>query len=706
MSLTDKLAQERRGRLAAERLLDLKQAELFAANKKLGDHALALSNEIVDTRKEVEEVRSQAEALKGENVQVRSDLKIAKQRLWDSIQTIPDGFAVFDNDHRLVSANDAFMSIFDGLEEATIGITYGRALELLIEEGAIDVGDQPSAEWQAEMLERWNGTRLEPMTVKLWNGRFIKLMDRRAPGGDTVSLSMDITETIRYEAQLKDARRKAEAAARTKSAFLANMSHEIRTPMNGVVGMADLLLEDPLNDEQRTYVETIKNSGEALLVIINDVLDYSKIEAQKLELHPESFDLEAAILEVQRLLQTAAHEKGISIHSDIDLNLGRQFRGDPGRIRQVLINLAGNAVKFTTEGHVLIRVFGGETGQDDQVMVNVLIEDTGIGIREDQIDHVFGEFNQAEDAHSRKFDGTGLGLSITKQLIDLMGGEIWAESELGKGSTFGFQIPLICEEAMPDLPNLASSYKNAAIVGPEGVEGNLLGGALETLGIACIYAEQPDGLPDAEMGLIVLLDEPDGGLEPLSNAHPQALILAPGIENSDDAPLLKPLPTQRSALLELLASSMPEATEEPRQMRILAAEDNKTNRLVFSKMVQALDIDLQFANNGLEAVEGFQSFEPDLIFMDISMPEMDGKEATQKIREIEAESGGDTRVPVVAVTAHAMAGDAEEILAAGLDKYLTKPLRKKAILQEIQTHCPADCLPPQPEEPAMDAVAS
>ena len=223
------------------------------------------------------------------------------------------------------------------------------------------------------------------------------------------------------------------------------MSHEIRTPMNGVVAMAELLAETGLDDEQKTYVETIRNSGEALLVIINDVLDYSKIDAKKMTLHMAPFDLEKSIQEVLMLVQPAAREKNVSLLIDYDMFLPSRFIGDVGRIRQILTNLVGNAVKFTPAGHVLVRVTGAPMRDSDATNVHIAIEDTGIGIAEDKVGHVFGEFTQVEDERNRKFEGTGLGLAISKKLVDLMEGDIWVSSELGAGSCFGFRIPLETE---------------------------------------------------------------------------------------------------------------------------------------------------------------------------------------------------------------------------------------------------------------------
>ncbi len=615
MNLSEKLAHERRGRLAAERLLELKQVALFDANDRLGQHALQLSDQIIEKREEAEHLREKAEHLKGENTQVRSDLDTAEQRLWNSIQTIQDGFAVFDNTQRMVTANDNFIQIFDGLEDVQPGIPYNRLIELLVEEGAIDIGEKHPSEWQAEMLERWLTTNPPDIVVKLWNQRFIKVTDRRAPNGDTVTVAHDITTNIRYEQELKEARDRSEAANRAKSSFLANMSHELRTPMNGVVGMADLLQDGTLDDDQQLYVDTIKSSGEALLIIINDVLDYSKVEAGKLQLHPEPFDLLQTVEEICTLLRPTATAKDLKLNFLWEEGMPRQFIADPGRIRQVMINLLGNAIKFTLEGQIVLRIAGVEMANPSSTLVRIEIEDTGIGIKKDQLEHIFGEFNQAEDEHSRSFDGTGLGLAITRELVLLMGGDIWVDSVIGKGSCFGLKIPL-------------------PIVPPELSNNKIIADLYDTSADQTVEREQ-DPAEDCE---------------------------------EESAPVI------------------PVA----RKMRVLAAEDNKTNRLVFGKMIKALNIELQFAENGLEAVQCWQSFKPDLIFMDISMPKMDGKQATSEIRRLESE-GGMPEVPVIAVTAHAMDGDSDSIFAAGVTHYLTKPLKKALILEKIYDALPVDC---------------
>ncbi len=723
MSLANKLAEERRARLAAERLLEQKQAELQAANRKLGKHARALSDEIVETRAEVRSVRD-------ENLRVKSDLdvayqkvEIAERRLWHSIETIQDGFAFFDTDSRMIAANHAYLAVFDGLEAVKPGVSYIEILQFITEEGIFNIGDLKPHEWREKMLDRWQSPLPEPEVIRLWNGQYIKLIDQRSNGGDVVSLALNITETIRYEKELKGAQRKAEAANRAKSAFLANMSHEIRTPMNGVVGMADLLMETDLTEEQRLYASTIRNSGEALLVIINDVLDYSKIEAEKLVLHPEPFDLERCIHELITLMQAHARDKGIDLLMDYDLFLPTRLIGDPGRIRQIMTNLLGNAVKFTQAGHVLIRVTGVPPEPGAHASIHVSIEDTGIGIAPEKITHIFGEFNQVEDARNRKFEGTGLGLAISQKLVILMGGEIWVESEPGKGSTFGFSMSLPAAE--PDAPQalvLPRGLHQALIVAPQETGGSILERQLAALGIGTVLCRSgAEALAHAGSGIDLVLAEHtmaemDGfelaeALRAAGHGMPVLLLSQntgpakqdPG-RHHVQAVLQKPV--LRKDLINALVAVSPRSVETAarmaqeqshRTMRVLAAEDNKTNRLVFSKMIKALDIEVQFAENGTEAVALYQSFAPDVVFMDISMPEMDGKEATRAIRQIEAGTG--RHVPVIAMTAHAMEGDDIEILAAGLDHYLTKPLRKEAIVDHILA-----TRPPEARMPLGDLV--
>ncbi|MCU0907923.1 MAG: PAS-domain containing protein [Rhodobacteraceae bacterium] len=840
MSLTDALQQERRARLAAERLLELKQAELFAANHRLSQHALTLSDQIVEQRHVLSSVQTEAAALKGENAEVHQKYAAAREaaieaerRLWAALQSIRDGFALFDADERLVIANDSYLSLFDGITSICPGATYAHVLDICMSEGLVDPQTETPSAWQARMLARWRSPEIEPEVLRLWSGQFIRMLDRHTPEGGIVSLGVNITEDMRtragieaiadgfvlfdqddhmvmcnsryremypgsahvmvpgtafetilraglsageyadatgreedwlesrlaqhraaegiVEQPLADGRwmrvferatpdggrvglrvdittlkeqqealrregERAEAANRAKSAFLANMSHEIRTPMNGVVAMAELLAETPLDEEQRLFVDTIRNSGEALLVIINDVLDYSKIEAEKLQLRPEPFDLERCIHEVVTLLQPTAHHKGVDLLVDYDMFLPTAFEGDPGRIRQVLTNLVGNAVKFTPRGHVLVRTVGLPEG--DRVRVHVTVEDTGIGVPPDKRDHIFGEFNQVDDARNRRYEGTGLGLAITRRLVELMGGEIWLDSEEGVGSSFGFHLTMpVAEESEAERPHLPGWMRRAIVIEDQPVTREILGKQLTALGLEVRQFPTASALlmagpvPTAD---ILVMDHADTGesadddlltLRQAGLRCPALLLaarrggetlrsVAPG-----DAVFLKKPPLRRELCDALAGMPQPEtaqgtaplaegppddtaAVPAARALRVLVAEDNRTNQLVFSKLVKDLALDLTFVDNGRQAVEACAAARPDIVFMDISMPEMDGKEATALIRAMDAAQGA-PRLPVVAVTAHAMTGDAEDILAAGVDHYLTKPLRKSEVMERL-----------------------
>ena len=836
MEFAERLAKERRARLAAERLLEHKSRELFAANEKLALHARSLSDQIVEQRQVVKSALTETEALKGQQSRFLGDLDrahtvavMAERRLWDSINSIADGFAVFDADLRLVAANTAYLDRFKDRPIAP-GISYAEILTIAVKGGNIETGDRTAESWVDHMLTRVAKDPIEPTVVQLRTGVWLRLLDQRSRDGDLVCLALDITEQMRIwaaieaipdgfvlydreerlmtcnqryrdtypksceamvpgtkfedilrfglargqhldakgreeewlterlaqhrnpgasveqqladgrwvkaqdhptpdggrvglrvdithakeqQAALEAARTAAEAANRAKSAFLANMSHEIRTPMNGVVGMAELLCDSTLTEEQRLFAETIRSSGEALLVIINDILDYSKIEAERLTLYPEPFDLERTIHEVAMLLQPRAREKGLDLMIDFDMFLPTRFIGDPGRLRQVLTNLIGNAVKFTAEGHVLIRVVGLEDDAGRQ-QLHITVEDTGIGIAAENLDHIFGEFNQVESESNRKFEGTGLGLAITQRLIERMDGAVWVDSDYGKGSCFGFRLTLpVAEE--PVAPRLPISIRRVLVVDDQFINRTILERQLVPCGITVVLcrsgADALLALAGAEFDVILTdHDMPDmDGLALASriramNIPTPIVLLSSSMASAREgegaqylaATLQKPiLRADLYRRLQAISGEVeapapmpaPIIINELRQMRVLTAEDNRTNQLVFQKMAKDMDIELVFANNGVEAVSLYQSFQPDMIFMDISMPEMDGRDAARAIRAIEA---GRSHVPIVALTAHAMDGDSESILAAGIDRYMTKPLRKAAITETLTDFCPPE----------------
>ncbi|MEL6205151.1 MAG: ATP-binding protein [Pseudomonadota bacterium] len=766
MELTDRLAEERRARLAAERLLDLKSRELFEANRKLSQHALSLSEQVVEHRGANEELKTQAEKVRADLHRAEEHVQIIERRLWDSVETITDGFAVFDAEDKLIAANTAWLSMFGFSKRIGPGTLYLEVLRIAVDEGHVDIGEERPGVWIGTMLERWDASEVEKVTIRMSNGQWFRLIDRRSRDGDMVCLAQNVTTLKEREAELEEARHRAEAANRAKSAFLANMSHELRTPMNGVVGMAEMLLDSELEDEQALYVSTIKSSGEALLQIINHILDFSKMEAERMVLRPEPFDLERLVHEVLMLVSPVARDKSLALHVDYDLFLPTRVIGDTGRIRQILTNLVGNAVKFTQEGHILIRVVGFDAGAAGW-QLHVTVEDTGIGIPPDMLDHIFGSFAQVEDEKNRSFEGTGLGLAITKELVTLMGGEIWVESEPENGSCFGFRMTLPTAEPTRREPETGEvGEARALVVGVEGLDADIMCRRLEQLGVKVEVAlSGSDGLKRALLfprPQIVVADEtlPDTSGPDLCRALADAGSRAARLivcATPHDAARLPPAdsgaahgvisrPVSRSQLFEALVrlpelaidapppdESAPdlasvEATEGsvrsdaegrevaapkvdpvpgaapqaagrgPRRMRVLAAEDNKTNRFVLGKMLRNLDIELHFAENGVEAVEMFADLAPDLVFMDISMPKMDGKAATRVIRGMEAaagQGGAPGHVPIVAMTAHALEGDREEILRAGIDHYLTKPLKRAFLEEQVLQNCPADCLPPQ-----------
>ena len=666
-------------------------------------------------KRENTKLRERVSALESSLFAQKRMMEKTQQRWKDAILAMPDGFAMFDDEHHLVVANAAYSDNYAQIRPLLVsGSPRAQILQAGIDHDLIDTGGVDGPIWVEQREQAWRQNDFPEPLIRTSDGGWLRLVERRTQSGDIISYRVNITQEKAREDALLAAQTDAEVATQAKSAFLANMSHEIRTPMNGVIGMADLLSETELDQEQRVFLRTIKNSGEALLIIINDILDYSKIEANQMELFPEPFNLEECIHEIAMLLENKASEKGLNLLVDYDLFTPSDFIGDSGRIRQVMLNLIGNGIKFTQKGHVLVRVVGIDEG--DSHCVHITIEDTGIGIPEEKIDHVFGEFKQVDEEENRKNQGTGLGLAISKRLVELMDGEMWLDSVYGEGSVFGFKIRLPAQNTQgASLPEFTDNVQRAMIIEAVGQQRDILQKQLGHLGL--VVDSFSNGVDAMEKYLsdpnydLILADVAMVGmsgmdlaanLRELGYAGPLIAMCPRGGTNSikQDRALFNASfqkPALRNELYKSLNVYYEAAKDSPfykeidtghsqldcGTLNILLAEDNKTNQLVFSKMLKSMDVILRIAANGIELVEMATAQRPDIIVTDISMPEMDGIEATKIIRANE-DLDNAPKIPILALTAHAMPGDREKFLSAGMDDYLTKPLKKQMLLSKIQ----------------------
>ena len=663
--------------------------------------------------------RTFAERVRAAALLERSTQELARQHAYlDAlIASTPVAIAVLDDQRVVRSVNAAFETLFG----YSAGEVVGAGIDALIVPDSLR---SESSDLETR-VRRGEIVRVEVERMRK-DGRHIQVRlsaaaVKAAADGALVALYEDISDRKAAEAAMREARDLAERVARARSAFLANMSHEIRTPMNAVLGFVELVLDTELGPEQRRALELVRTSSEALLTILNDILDYSKIEAEHLELESIPFDLPKVVHATATLLAVRAREKHLELTVDVPPDVPQMVRGDPTRVRQVLMNLIGNAIKFTEQGEV--DVSAGVVQRDgDRAAVQFRVRDTGIGIADDQLVTIFQEFSQADASMTRRYGGTGLGLAISRRLVALMGGELAVTSEVGRGSEFSFALTFSLEAAAPATARTAVSLGGRRLLVVDDNETNrrIVRDMLGAEGMAVHEALRADAglealrraaragtpydlaildaqMPDQDGFQLAIVIRADRAL-----AETRLLILTSAGQRGDgercrqlgiQAYLTKPI--ARADLVEAVGTVLAGTASAPggadlvtrhsiaesrHALRILLAEDNPVNQQVATAMLLKRGHQVDVASNGREAVDAVARESYDLVLMDIQMPEMDGFEATEQIRALPQ---GRT-LPIIALTAHALSGERERCLARGMTGYLAKPFKAHDLFAAVE----------------------
>jgi two-component system, sensor histidine kinase and response regulator len=704
---------------AFNQMLERIQERDAALQHAKDDLELRVQARTMELQLEVKE-RTRAEEKLHSSLKELEDLKFALDQHCIVARTDHNGIITFVND-KFCSISKFSRNELLGRDHSLINSKYHpkeyiRELWQTIKAGRV---------WKGELRNRakdgsyyWVDTTIVPFC------------DSQGKPRQFIAIRSDITALKRIEDDLRSAKNAAEAASQAKSEFLANMSHEIRTPLNGVIGMTELALDTQLNAEQREYLETVKISGESLLTVINDILDFSKIEAGKIDLEAIDFSLRDCLESTLKTLAVRADEKGLELLCEIAPEVLEVVRGDSSRLRQIVTNLVGNAIKFTERGEVALKV-QLDSREGSEGLFHLTVSDTGIGIPKDKLGLIFDPFSQADSSTTRKYGGTGLGLTICSRLVKMMGGRIWAESEPGRGSQFHFTVSLgIADAKAIQLGTIAPPEflrdVRVLIVDDNRTNRRILDGMLKRWemrpesveGGAQALTQLSKAWKEGDPYRLILTDMnmPDmNGFEMIERIRQMpelstaTIMMLTSTGHRGDAArcqklgvaayLLKPIRQSelREAIARVLGArqqegaiplitrfSLHDAREQEASLRVLLAEDNLVNQRLAVRLLEKRGHRVAVAATGKEALAALEKASFDLVLMDVQMPEMDGLEATVAIRQKERASGA--HQPIIALTAHAMKGDREKCLAAGMDGYLTKPIRPRELDQLLESY--------------------